>query len=122
MHPLTASLSISGKNMIRILDDILLVAKGETSLDLREEPVDVIEFLSHTIADMKNMAYMEGVSVRVRKEDVTQPKLISDFTRIRQVRNGRELVRPMSFISSTTSSLLAAGDTQYDIKRHQILR
>jgi signal transduction histidine kinase len=53
------SFNRSGKNMIRILDDILLVAT--------------------------NFAYMEGVSVRVRKEDVTSPLLVSDFNRIRQV-------------------------------------
>ena len=28
---------------------------------------------------------MEGISVRVRKEDVTSPLLVSDFNRIRQV-------------------------------------
>ncbi len=28
---------------------------------------------------------MEQVSVRIRKEDVIQPKLVSDFNRIRQV-------------------------------------
>ena len=71
--------------MIRILDDILLVAKGSHSLNIKEETVNVSEFLRHSVADMTNFAYMEGVSVRVRKEDVTSPLLVSDFNRIRQV-------------------------------------
>lgn len=71
--------------MIRILDDILLVAKGNHSLNIKEEAVNVTAFLRKTVADMTNFAYMEGVSVRVRKEDVTQPVLVSDFNRIRQV-------------------------------------
>lgn len=71
--------------MIRILDDILLVAKGSYSLNIKEEVVDVSDFLRQTVTDMTNMAYMEGVSVRVRKEDVSQPFLVSDFNRIRQV-------------------------------------
>ena len=75
----------SGKSMIRILDDILLVAKGSRSLDIKEETVDVSEFLRQTVADMTNFAYMEGLSVRVRKEDVSYPLLFSDFNRIRQV-------------------------------------
>ena len=77
---------MSGKNMIRILDDILLVAKGSYGLKIHEEAVDVSEFLRQTIADMRNFAYMEGVSLRVRKEDVhIAPRLVSDFNRIRQV-------------------------------------
>lgn len=71
--------------MIRILDDILLVAKGSHSLTIKEETVDVSEFLRQTVADMTNYAYMEGISVRVRKEDVTHQLLVSDFNRIRQV-------------------------------------
>jgi len=76
---------ISGKNMIRILDDILLVAKGSYSLKIEEQPVDVSEFLHQTVADMKSYAYMEGVSVRVRKEDLIYQRNVSDFNRIRQV-------------------------------------
>mmetsp|Transcript_10668 Transcript_10668/g.18196 ORF Transcript_10668/g.18196 Transcript_10668/m.18196 type:complete len:1088 (-) Transcript_10668:69-3332(-) len=74
-----------GKNMLRILDDILLVAKGSHSLTIKEETVNVSEFLRQTVADMTNFAYMEGVSVRVRKEDVKHQLLVSDFNRIRQV-------------------------------------
>jgi signal transduction histidine kinase len=71
--------------MLRILDDILLVAKGSHSLNIKEETVNVSEFLRQTVADMTNFAYMEGVSVRVRKEDVKHQLLVSDFNRIRQV-------------------------------------
>ena len=75
-----------GKNMIRILDDILLVAKGSYSLNIKEEVVDVSQFLRDTVADMQYFAHMEGVSVRVRKEDTRiAPHLVSDFPRIRQV-------------------------------------
>lgn len=59
--------------MIRILDDILLVAKGSHSLTIKEETVNVLDFLKGTVADMTNFAYMEGISVRVRKVDVTSP-------------------------------------------------
>lgn len=71
--------------MLRILDDILLVAKGSHSLNIKEETVNVSDFLRQTVADMTNFAYMEGVSVRVRKEDVKHQLLVSDFNRIRQV-------------------------------------
>lgn len=75
-----------GKNMIRILDDILLVAKGSYSLNIKEDVVDVNQFLRETVADMQYFAHMEGVSVRVRKEDTNiAPQLVSDFPRIRQV-------------------------------------
>jgi signal transduction histidine kinase len=74
-----------GNNMIRILDDILLVAKGSYSLNIKEEAVDVTDFLHQTVLDMTNFAYMEGVSVRIRKEDVTHRILRSDFNRVRQV-------------------------------------
>eukprot|EP00804_Cyclotella_cryptica_P007284 CCRYP_002530-RA/>CCRYP_002530-RA protein AED:0.10 eAED:0.10 QI:89/1/1/1/0.83/0.85/7/208/1057 len=75
-----------GKNMIRILDDILLVAKGSYSLNIKEAAVDVSQFLRETVADMQYFAYMEGVSVRVRNEDTNlAPQLVSDFPRIRQV-------------------------------------
>ena len=75
-----------GKNMIRILDDILLVAKGSYSLNIKEDVVDVSQFLRDTVADMQYFAHMEGVSVRVRKEDThIAPQLVSDFPRIRQV-------------------------------------
>lgn len=74
-----------GKNMIRILDDILLVAKGSYSLNITVDSVDLSSFLQETVADMQNFAYMEGVSVRVRKEDIIHKKASSDFNRIRQV-------------------------------------
>eukprot|EP00956_Cyclotella_meneghiniana_P018272 scaffold30308_cov42-Cyclotella_meneghiniana.AAC.2 len=70
-----ALLNQAGKNMIRILDDILLVAKGSHSLTIKEETVNVLDFVQQTVADMTNFAYMEGISVRVRKEDVTSPLL-----------------------------------------------
>lgn len=76
---------LCGKNMIKILDDILLVAKGSYSLKLEEQSVDVLDFLRQAIADMTSYAYMEGVSIRVRKEDVYHSWLYSDFSRIRQV-------------------------------------
>lgn len=71
--------------MLRILDDILLVAKGSHSLNIKEETFNVTDFLRQAVNDMTNFAYMEGVSVRVRKEDVKHQLLISDFNRIRQV-------------------------------------
>ena len=49
----------SGKNMLRILDDILLVAKGSHSLNIKEETVNVSDFIRQTVADMTNFAYME---------------------------------------------------------------
>ena len=76
---------LCGKNMIRILDDILLVAKGSYSLNITEQSVDLSEFLQQTVTDMQNFAYMEGVSVRVRKEDIIEKRATSDFNRIRQV-------------------------------------
>jgi len=76
---------LCGKNMLKILDDILLVAKGSYSLELEEQSVDVLDFLRRTLADMTSYAYMEGVSIRVRKEDVFHRRLHSDFSRIRQV-------------------------------------
>ena len=76
---------LCGKNMLKILDDILLVAKGSYSLELEEQSVDVLDFLRQTLADMTSYAYMEGVSIRVRKEDVFHRRLHSDFSRIRQV-------------------------------------
>lgn len=76
-----------GKNMIKILDDILLVAKGAYSLQLEEQTVNVEEFLRSALGDMTSYAYMEGVSVRVRKTDVFHENLSSDFSRIRQVLN-----------------------------------
>ena len=84
-HGNLLNMNRSGKNMIRILDDILLVAKGSHSLTIKEETVNVLDFLKGTVADMTNFAYMEGISVRVRKVDVTSPLLVSDFNRIRQV-------------------------------------
>ena len=45
--------------MLRILDDILLVAKGSHSLTIKAETVNVSEFLRQTVADMANFAYME---------------------------------------------------------------
>ena len=71
--------------MIRILDDILLVAKGSYSLNITEQSVDLSQFLQETVTDMQNFAYMEGVSVRIRKEDIIHKKAASDFNRIRQV-------------------------------------
>ncbi len=71
--------------MLRILDDILLVAKGSHTLNIKEETVNVSEFLRQTVDDMTSFAYTEGVSIRVRKEDVKHQLLISDFNRIRQV-------------------------------------
>lgn len=76
---------LCGKNVLKILDDILLVAKGSYSLELEEQSVDVLDFLRQTLADMTSYAYMEGVSIRVRKEDVFHRRLHSDFSRIRQV-------------------------------------
>jgi nitrogen-specific signal transduction histidine kinase len=62
------------------------VAKGSYSLNIKEDVVDVSQFLRDTVADMQYFAHMEGVSVRVRKEDThIAPQLVSDFPRIRQV-------------------------------------
>ena len=63
----------------------LLVAKGSYSLNITEESVDLSEFLRQSVTDLQNFAYMEGVSVRVRKEDIIHKRASSDFNRIRQV-------------------------------------
>ena len=72
--------------MVRILDDILLVAKGSYSLNIKDEVVDASEWLRDTVSGMRNFALMEGVSVRVSKEDIhIASTLVSDWNRIRQV-------------------------------------
>ena len=63
----------------------LLVAKGSYSLNITEQSVDLSEFLRQSVTDLQNFAYMEGVSVRVRKEDIIHKRASSDFNRIRQV-------------------------------------
>lgn len=63
----------------------LLVAKGSYSLNITEQSVDLSEFLRESVTDLQNFAYMEGVSVRVRKEDIIHKRATSDFNRIRQV-------------------------------------
>ena len=98
--------------MIRILDDILLVAKGSYSLNITEQSVDLSQFLQETVTDMQNFAYMEGVSVRIRKEDIIHKKAASDFNRIRQVIHSKcifqlaitSATRRFSWVSSARSS------------------
>lgn len=86
-NELLKTAELCGKNMIKILDDILLVAKGSYSLQLEEHPADISEFLKNTLDEMKSYAYMQGVSVRIRKEDILHDHCKGDFDRLRQVIN-----------------------------------
>lgn len=70
----------------------LLVAKGSYSLNITEQSVDLSEFLRQSVTDLQNFAYMEGVSVRVRKEDIIHKRASSDFNRIRQVIHSKYLI------------------------------
>jgi len=76
-----------GKSMIKILDDILLVAKGSYNLQIEPVPFEIQSFMKDTLSDMASYALMEGISIRICKEDIFCKTLIGDFQRIRQVIN-----------------------------------
>jgi len=86
-NELLKTAELCGKNLIKILDDILLIAKGSYSLQVESREVDIHEFLKQTLGDMMSYARMEGQSIRIRKEDIFHKAVKGDFNRIRQVLN-----------------------------------
>ena len=86
-HELLKMAYMCGESMIKILDDILLLAKGSYTMQLEEQSVDIHAFLRQTLADMNSYARMEGQSIRIRKEDTVVTQVAADFSRVRQIIN-----------------------------------
>jgi light-regulated signal transduction histidine kinase (bacteriophytochrome) len=78
---------LCGKSMIKILDDILLVAKGSYDLQIEEHLFDLKSFVKITANDMSSFALMEGAPIQLGKELIFCKDLVGDSQRIRQVMN-----------------------------------
>lgn len=76
-----------GKSMVKILDDILLVAKGSYNLQIEEHPFDIQSFVKEVVGDMRSFAIMEGQALKLRKSNIYCKDVVGDFARIRQVVN-----------------------------------
>lgn len=71
--------------MVKILDDILLVAKGSYNLQIEEHPFDIQTFVRETKNDMQSFAVLEGQSIEMRRENIFCRNVLGDFHRLRQV-------------------------------------
>ena len=71
--------------MVKILDDILLVAKGYYNLQIEKYPFDIQTFAKETKNDMQSFAMLEGQAVEMRRENIFCRNVLCDFHRIRQV-------------------------------------
>jgi CheY-like chemotaxis protein len=71
--------------MVKILDDILLVAKGSYNLQIEEHPFDLQTFVRETKNDMQSFAMLEGQSIEMRRENIFCRNVSGDFHRLRQV-------------------------------------
>jgi signal transduction histidine kinase len=76
---------LCGKSMVKILDDILLVAKGSYNLQIEEHPFDIQTFVRETKNDMQSFAMLEGQSIEMRRENIFCRNVLGDFHRLRQV-------------------------------------
>lgn len=71
--------------MVKILDDILLVAKGSYNLQIEEHPFNIQTFVRETKNDMQSFAMLEGQAIELRRENIFCPNVLGDFHRLRQV-------------------------------------
>lgn len=76
----------SGKDLLNLIDEVLDLAKVESgSLRLEKEPITVAELVSFLERTFRPVAEHKGVAFHVVSDDTTPTRLVSDYTRVKQI-------------------------------------
>ncbi len=85
-HDFHERLLLNGKNLLKLIDDILDISKIEAGrLDLIKQPITLQTWLDQIVAQMRGLADQKGLEFQVALDDRLPTVLVGDADRLKQI-------------------------------------